>query len=219
MDTYDIDKHLLSVFLECKQILSIIENTNTEFEQNLIANNVNASAEAVNEILTIMQNFESKQSHNFIFFDRLFGDNALEFKNAYYDFRQLLKDLSFNRLAILCELPSNFYIIASKIDEIIARLNQEIQEGKKRTKKKILLSLIKFICLIIIFAPCDNNKDLDIASVLIFLIAPLVCLPIVLVITTDIFNIKLDEEFMRFCISTQFGTTLLTLAILKLALY
>ena len=51
MDTYDIDKHLLSVFLECKQILSIIENTNTEFEQNLIANNVNASAEAVNEIL------------------------------------------------------------------------------------------------------------------------------------------------------------------------
>ena len=118
MDTYDINKHLLSVFLECKQILSIIENTNTEFEQNLIAKNVSASAETVNEILTIMQNFESKQSHNFIFFDRLFGDNALEFKNAYYDFRQLLKDLSFNSLAILCELPSNFYIIASKIDEI-----------------------------------------------------------------------------------------------------
>ena len=61
MDTYDINKHLLSVFLECKQILSIIENTNTEFEQNLIANNVSASAATVNETLTIMQNFQSKQ--------------------------------------------------------------------------------------------------------------------------------------------------------------
>lgn len=103
-----------------------------------------------------------------------------------------------------------------KKKKVLFELEKNIKKDKKQTKEKILLFLIKFICLIIIFAPCDNN--LDIASVFTFLIAPLIYLPFVLVITTDIFNIELNEEFIKFCISTQFGTILPTLAFMKLAL-
>lgn len=113
---------------------------------------------------------------------------------------------------------TNLFLGNYEIDAIINRLKENVQNEKKKTKKKIYLFLIIFVCLIIIFIP--SNCPLSIFSIFLILGMECFCVCIFLPLVADVFDISLDgnelEIILKFSLTIAYVSLLITLVYFKI---